>query len=140
MGVEKLTRLVALASEARAIVNDLLWNRQPRPGVLEVYLLGLLAQIQSLAVSLRTAAITDRMTRPDPAGPDPLSAERLKNKLAFFRSALAAPAPRAANVLRFERRRSASDRRVLHTYLARDRRSGIADRRRRRQSAARAVE
>jgi hypothetical protein len=138
MGLEKLTRLVALASEARAIVNDLLWNRPARRGVLEVYLLGLLAQIQSIAVSLRTAAITGRTARADPAGSAAAGETQLQEKLAFFRSALAAPAPRAPNVLPFERRRRPADRRVLHTYLARDRRSGIADRRRRRPPGSRA--
>jgi hypothetical protein len=37
----------------------------------------------------------------------------------------------ADNVILFDRRRAGQERRELHTYLARDRRCGIADRRRR---------
>ena len=38
---------------------------------------------------------------------------------------------RADNIILFDRRRASPDRRTLHIYLANDRRSGIADRRKR---------
>jgi hypothetical protein len=38
---------------------------------------------------------------------------------------------RADNIILFDRRRASPDRRKLHTYLANDQRSGIADRRKR---------
>lgn len=139
MAVERLTRLAALTAEARAIVNDLLWSRPPaRPEVKLVYLLGLLTQIQALVVRLRSEAIAARVGGAAPAAEKP-GDPGLLQKLAFFRAALAARTPpRGENVVPFERRRNPADRRVLHTYLARDRRSGIADRRRRKPAVRQA--
>jgi hypothetical protein len=127
--LDKFARAIALIKEARAVVNDLLWSRQARAGVKEVYLLGLLSQIQSLAVSTRAdmiVALGAGRQRPVKT-PEPES--RFLEKLAFYRKAL--DGPRRGNVVPFDRRRSRADRRRTHTFLARDRRSGIADRRRR---------
>lgn len=130
MILEKFQKLITLTTEARAIVNDMLWKKDPSPGVKEVYLLGMLAQIQSLAVSIRAYVIETLAAAPQSETDSAGSAEeQFMGKLAFYREALSAP--RAANVIPFERRRAPVERRMTHTYLARDRRSGIADRRRR---------
>jgi hypothetical protein len=131
MLLDKFSKLIALVTEARTIVNDLLWNKEPAPAVKHVYLLGMLAQIQSILVSMRAQVLEKMVSGHSPPAPpraDP--EERFLEKLSFYRRALSAP--RRANVIAFERRRNAADRRVLPTYLARDRRSGIADRRRKR--------
>jgi hypothetical protein len=138
MILDKFSKIIALVTEARAIVNDLLWKKEPSPGVKQVYLLGVLAQIQSLAVSIRAYVIEKMIAGPpgDAEAPKDTEKDTEKNfmeKLAFYREALSAP--HAANVIPFERRRTKPERRFLHTFLARDRRSGIADRRRRKQAS-----
>ncbi len=135
--IDKFSKAIALVKEARAVVNDLLWNRDPRVGVKEVYLLGLLAQIQSLTVSIRAdviEALQSNRRRPDETPP---AENRFMEKLAFTHEALLEQG--RSNIIPFDRRRLRSERRRTHTYLARDQRSGIADRRRKKvgeQSAA----
>ncbi len=125
--LDKFSKAIALVKEARAVVNDLLWSREARSGVKEVYLLGLLSQIQSRIVSIRADVI--EALQPDRRRPAETthSENRFIKKLAFYREALLDR--RGSNVVRFDRRRLRSDRRRTHTYLACDQRSGIADRR-----------
>jgi hypothetical protein len=134
MDLNKFSKLLALLKEARSIVNDLLWTPDSRTTAKEIYLLGLLAQVQSLAVALRADAIEHRLTAGVEAQPAPQSEKQYVRKLGFYRQVLTA-ADRA-NVLAFDRRRVKADRRRMHTYLARDRRSGIADRRTRTAASA----
>jgi hypothetical protein len=47
---------------------------------------------------------------------------------------------RKPNVIPFDRRRMGGDRRRTHTYIAHDQRSGIADRRRRKQNGGGTVQ
>jgi hypothetical protein len=75
-------------------------------------LLDRLAYMQALNISIRVE-LTEKLLSLLPA-----KTARNKQK-------------RADNVIAFDRRKSDPDRRNLHTFLARDRRCGIADRRRR---------
>ena len=79
-------------------------------------LLERLVYMQALNISIR-AELTEKLLSLLPAG-----AARNKQK-------------GADNLIAFDRRKYGPDRRSLHTYLARDRRCGIADRRRRAKSA-----
>jgi hypothetical protein len=78
-------------------------------------LLDRLAYMQALNISIRVE-LTEKLLSLLPA-----KTARNKQK-------------RAGNVIAFDRRKSGRDRRNLHTFLARDRRCGIADRRRRTES------
>ena len=80
------------------------------------HLLDRLAYMQALNISIRVE-LTEKLLSLLPAG-----AARNKQK-------------GTDNVIAFDRRKSGPDRRNLHTFLARDRRCGIADRRRRAKSA-----
>jgi hypothetical protein len=128
--MEKFSRVIALIKEAKSVASSMLFSSLPPEITEKVRLLRLLHQIQALAVSIRAdfiervcfsqahpgnAAALPRQPKRPTAVPDPRITEGLQ-----------------ANVVAFDRRRSVSDRRKMHTYLFRDRRSGIADRRRKR--------
>jgi hypothetical protein len=76
-------------------------------------LLDMLVHMQALNISIR-AELIKRLFSLRVALPDKIMG-RIRNS--------------AGNTTKFDRRRSGTDRRKLHTYLANDPRSGIADRR-----------
>jgi hypothetical protein len=90
-----------------------------------------LDQIQSLIISIRAdfiEVVYFSQSHPGTA----VTAPRKPNCTATEPNKKSVDGPRS-NVVAFDRRRSIEDRRKLQTYLAQDRRSGIADRRRKRR-------
>ena len=131
MHFEKFNKVIALLKDARLVVARLLFSGNARANPQIILLAGILDRAQALIVSMRADFI--EMVIPDStaAGSDPAAGQ-----VRFSRR------PRAegrSDVIPFDRRRRGPDRRTLHTYIADDRRSGVADRRRRgqRQTATR---
>jgi DNA-binding MarR family transcriptional regulator len=79
------------------------------------HLLGILVNMQTLNISIRSELIEKLFSaRPD-------IADKIKKQIKNGKD----------NIILFDRRRSKPDRRKLHTFIFNDKRSGIADRRRR---------
>lgn len=133
MPPEKCAKIIRLVKDARSIAADLLFRPNSHAAVPKALLLALLYRIQAMAVSLQADLIdpfddTEPIegTLPDHArvaeqGPDRPDARQPK-------------AGSRCKVIPFNRRRINQDRRRIPTYLARDRRSGVVDRRKRSQS------
>ena len=136
MSTEKFFRILAYLKEAKSVASAMTLPPDSRPNTQKLHLIRLLDRTQHLVVSLR-ADFMDlfyfkspyEASAPEPFGwtgpaeipPEDREAERL------------------SKVVPFNRRRAQADRRRRHTYLARDRRSGIADRRRRKQPPGNSV-
>jgi hypothetical protein len=129
MSSEKFFRIITYLKEAKSVTSAMALPSDSRFNSQKIHLLGMLDRIQHLVVSLRTdfidlfyfkspyeaAAEAPDIGESSGGLPDPPSGERW------------------SNVVSFDRRRRAADRRQLNTFLARDRRSGIVDRRQRRR-------
>jgi len=129
MSTEKFFRIIAHLKEAKSVASGMALSPDPRFNAQKLHLLGMLNRIQHLVVSLRADFIDLFYFRsPYEAGSPALSDIGEP-------AAGASDVPgneRRSKVVPFDRRRTRWDRRQIHTFLARDRRSGIADRRRRR--------
>jgi hypothetical protein len=133
MSLETCVKIIRLVKDARSIAADLLFFPNPRAVAPKALLVALLYRIQAAAVSLQADLIasSDRAEPIDgavplqsgPAGRDPSKAGEPLQK-----------AGSRCQVIPLDRRRVRQDRRRMPTFLARDRRSGIADRRRRKRS------
>jgi hypothetical protein len=131
MQLEKFTKIIGLLKDARSVAGRLLFSGNARATAQIILLAGILDRIQALIISMRADLIELSLQKEQAGGNDSASA-----KVPFFRRSNDAA---RSGVIPFDRRRQTRDRRQLHTYIAADRRSGIADRRRRgqRQNAAR---
>jgi len=133
MALEKCAKIIRFVKDARAIAADLRFSPSSHATGSKAMLLALLYRIQAMALSLQADLI-------DPSG----NTEPIEGILPRrARSAEEGPArpgarqPKAdsqCQVIPFDRRRFKPDRRRIPTYIARDRRSGIVDRRKRRRS------
>lgn len=132
MSTEKFITIITCLKEARSAAAALTLPPESRPNAHKLHLLWLLDRIQHLVVSLR-ADFIDLFYFKSPYEQD---------APALFDGATAEMSPeqprteREPKVVPFDRRRARADRRKLRTFLARDRRSGLADRRRRGQCRA----
>jgi hypothetical protein len=122
MQFEKFTKIIALLKDARTVAARLLFSGNVRANPQIILLAGILDRAQALIVSLRA----DFIEMVIPLTP---TAENASNPARARFSGRSNAAGRS-DVIPFDRRRRAQDRRRLYTYIARDRRSGIADRRR----------
>jgi hypothetical protein len=125
MLLEKLTRIVELLKDARSVTARLFLLRNPRTTQQVIRLQRLLDRIQASLISMRTDFI--EMVFPDePAQADDSGPVTVR----LFRRSIA---DEHSGALPFDRRHKIIDRRQLYTYIANDRRSGIADRRQKKQ-------
>jgi hypothetical protein len=130
MSTEKFLRIITSLKEAKSIASDMVRSSNAQTSAQKIHLLRLLDRIRHLVVSLRTDFIDLFYFR---GPPDAEYATTSESETAAMHLGEAA-AERWPNVVPFNRRRAKDERRQLHTFIARDRRSGIADRRRRSQS------
>jgi hypothetical protein len=129
MSTEKFFKLMAYIKEAKSIASSMTLAPDCRPNAQKLHLLGLLDRIQHLVVSLRADFIDLFYFRsPYEEGTPPLAEP---GEPAAMPPHEHSP-ERVSNIVPFNRRRAKEDRRRMHTFIARDRRSGIADRRRKR--------
>jgi hypothetical protein len=133
---EKFLKILTFLKEAKSIAAALTLPRDSRPSDQKLHLLRLLDRIQQLIVSLRADFIDLVYFRSPDEERNPTPADRLATA---DNSSNEPGAEREAKVLLFNRRRARADRRQMHTFIACDRRSGIADRRRRRQRPDRSI-
>lgn len=130
MSTEKFFKIMMYLKEAKSVASAITLPPDSRPSRQKLHLLGLLDRIQHLVVSLRADFIDLFYFKPPYEESAPMPAD-----------AVEPPAPasnegsdgRRLNVVPFNRRRTRRDRRQIPTFIARDRRSGVADRRRRGQ-------
>jgi hypothetical protein len=137
MSTEKFITIITCLKEARSAAAALTLPPESRPNAHKLRLLWLLDRIQHLVVSLRADFIDLFYFRgahekgvSAPCGADgPTENPPAKTGT-----------ERKPNVIPFDRRRMGGDRRRTHTYIAHDQRSGIADRRRRKQNGGGTVQ
>jgi len=131
MQFEKFNKVIALLKDARSVAARLLFSGNARANPQIILLAGILDRTQALIVSMRADFI--EMAIPKTPAEDQDSAA------AQVRFSRRPNAGARSDVIPFDRRRRDPDRRRIHTYIADDRRSGVADRRRRgqRQTATR---
>lgn len=133
MPLEKCAKIIRLVRDARSIAADLLYSPSAQAAGPKALLLALLYRIQAMAVSLQ-ADLLDPSDHTEPiegslpegAGSAEQSPARPGDRQAKARG--------RCQVIPFDRRRFKQDRRRIPTYIARDRRSGVVDRRKRRWS------
>jgi hypothetical protein len=130
MSTEKFLRIITSLKEAKSIVTDMVQSPDTQNSARKIRLLRLLDRIQHLVVSLRTDFIDLFYFRGPPDAVYAASSESEPSAAMPVGDSVAEHRP---NVVPFNRRRTKDDRRRMHTFIARDRRSGIADRRRRSQ-------
>jgi len=122
MLLDKFTKVISLLKDARSLCARLLLRKDPRTTPQVILLQKLLDRIQTSIISIRADFI--EMVFPD----KPVHANDTKpTTVRAIRSSSGAGRTGAPP---FDRRHWSPDRRRLHTYLAEDQRSGIADRRR----------
>ncbi len=133
MSTEKFFRIIAYLKEAKSVAAAMTLPPDSRPNTQKLHLMRLLDRVQHLVVSLR-ADFIDLFY---------FTSSYEESAPTLFDGAETAEIPpehpsaeRESKVVPFDRRRARDDRRQLHTFLARDRRSGFADRRRRGQHRA----
>lgn len=125
MQFEKFNKVIALLKDARSVAARLLFSGNARANPQIILLAGILDRTQALIVSMRADFIETAIPKTPAEGNDSAAAQ-----IRFPRR----PNTGArSDVIPFDRRRRDQDRRKLHIYIADDRRSGIADRRRRGQ-------
>ncbi len=130
MSSEKFFRIITYLKEAKSVASAMSLPSDSRFNSQKLHLLGMLDRIQHLVVSLR-ADFIDLFYFKSPYEAGAAEAPDIDEASGGL------PEPptgeRWSNVVSFDRRRRAADRRQLNTFLARDRRSGIVDRRQRRR-------
>ena len=131
MPLEKCAKIIRLVKDARSIAADLLFSSSSHAAAPKALLLALLYRIQAMVVSLQTDLL-DPSINPEPAE-ETLPSRGESPEQGHARSgARPFKAGGGCQVIPFDRRRLRQDRRRIPTYIARDRRSGVVDRRRRR--------
>lgn len=130
MSTEKFLRIITSLKEAKSIASDMVLSPDAQTSAQKIHLLRLLDRIQHLVVSLRTDFIDLFYFRGPPGAEYAATSDSETPTAMDFGEAAAERRP---NVVPFNRRRAKDERRQMHTFIARDRRSGIADRRRRSQ-------
>jgi len=125
MQFEKFNKVLALLKDARSVAARLLFAGNARANPQIILLAGILDRAQALIISMRADFIETVLPRTSAGGNGPAVAQ--------VRFPRRPGAGARSDVIPFDRRRRDRDRRTLHTYIAADRRSGIADRRRRGQ-------
>jgi hypothetical protein len=125
MQFEKFNKVLALLKDARYVAARLLFSGNVRANPQIILLAGILDRAQALIISMRADFIETVLpkTPAEENGPAAAPARFPRRTSAGMHS----------DIIPFDRRRRDLDRRTLHTYIADDRRSGIADRRRRGQ-------
>jgi len=130
MSTEKFFRIITYLKEAKSVASTLTPSPDSRFNYQKLHLLGMLDRIQHLVVSLRADFIDLFYFKPpDEAGAP--AAFDIGEPAGGLSGHLGGE--RRSNIVPFDRRRTLSDRRRINTFLARDRRSGIVDRRQRRR-------
>jgi hypothetical protein len=125
MPFEKFNKLIALLKDARSVAARLLFYGNARTNPQIILLAGILERAQSLATSMRADAIEMALLEaPAEVNGTTPATPRFPRR--------SGPGARS-DIIPFDRRRRDQDRRQIHTFIAGDRRSGIADRRRRGQ-------
>lgn len=137
MSTEKFFRIIAYLKEAKSVASAMALSPDSRFNTQKLHLLGMLDRIQHLVVSLRADFIDlFYFSSPYDAGAPVLSD--------IGKPAAGLPDhpddERRSKVVPFDRRCTREDRRRIQTFLARDRRSGIADRRRRSQDRGTSIQ
>jgi len=115
MKIDNLKKLNEILAESRMFARDLSLSKGTTLYRKIMKLLILLVKIQALTTSIRADCIEELLSM-NPNFPDAISRRENSSQ---------------GKIIDFDRRRSKAERRKLHTYLANDRRSGIADRRKR---------
>ena len=126
MSSEKFFRIITYLKEAKSVTSAMALPSDSRFNSQKLHLLGMLDRIQHLVVSLR-ADFIDLFYFKSPYESGAAEAPDIGAPPGGV--SCHPPGERRPNVVPFDRRRSAADRRRLNTFLARDRRSGIVDRR-----------
>jgi hypothetical protein len=113
INLDKLLKLRSILNEIISITRDAEFNKSDQLPVKIFQLLDMLVHMQSLNISVRTELIEKFISiRPD-------LLHKIKNQI-----------KKSADIIvLYDRRKISLDRRKLHTYLANDRRIGIANRR-----------
>jgi hypothetical protein len=130
MPLEKCAKIIRLVKDARSIAADLLFTSSSHAAAPKALLLALLYRLQAMVVSLQ-ADLLDPSVNPEPIE------KTLQGRSEPPEQGHAPPGARPSRaggckVIPFDRRRIRQDRRRIPTYIARDRRSGVVDRRKRR--------
>jgi len=113
INLDKLLKLRSILNEIISITRDAQFNNSDQLPVKIYQLLDMLVHMQSLNISVRTELIEKFISiRPD-------LSHKIKSQLKNG----------ADIIVLYDRRKVNPDRRKLHTFLANDRRSGIAERR-----------
>ncbi|MGE5257946.1 MAG: hypothetical protein ACM3KE_14805 [Hyphomicrobiales bacterium] len=131
MPLEKCAKIIRLVKDARSIAADLLFSSSSHAAAPKALLLALLYRIQAIVVSLQ-ADLLDPSANTEPIE-EALQGRAEPPEQGHARTgARPSKAGGGCKVIPFDRRRIRQDRRRIPTYIARDRRSGVVDRRRRR--------
>ena len=133
MSLEKCAKIIRLVKDARSIAADLLFSPGPHAAAPKALLLALLYRIQAMVVSLQ-ADLLDPSADPEPTEETLQDSAESPEQGPARSGARPFKAGGGCKVIPFDRRRLRHDRRRIPTYIARDRRSGVVDRRRRRWS------
>lgn len=115
MKIDNFKELNEVLAEARMVVRDLSLSKGTTLYRKIMKLLILLVKMHSLTISVRADCIEELLSM-NPNFPEDISLVKNSSQ---------------GNIIDFDRRRSKAERRNLLTYLANDKRSGIADRRKR---------
>ena len=115
MKIDNFKELNEVLAEARMVVRDLSLSKGTTLYRKIMKLLILLVKMHSLTISVRADCIEELLSM-NPNFPEDISLVKNSSQ---------------GNIIDFDRRRSKAERRNLLTYIANDRRSGIADRRKR---------
>jgi hypothetical protein len=115
---DKILNLRSILNEIMLITKDAQFKNADLPSVKICHLLDKLVHMQSLNLSIRAELIEKMFSTRQDLLPEIIN--RIKSG--------------KDNIILFDRRRVNADRRKLYTYLADDRRIGIADRRKRIQN------
>lgn len=119
MKLNKVEALNSLLEKASGMLADLKLGENHQEGQAEIELLSLLFAIQSAVVSIRAERCLGQFVAEDPEPVQKGPPDRV-----------------GADIIPWNRRQFRGDRRKLRTYLADDRRTGIADRRRKKAPSA----
>lgn len=119
MKLDNLEALNSLLGKASGMIADLKLGENHQEGQAEIELLSLLFAIQSAVVSIRAKRCVGQFVAEDPDTVQKEPSDKV-----------------GADVIPWNRRQFRGDRRKLRTYIAEDRRTGIADRRRKKTPSA----
>lgn len=127
MNIDKFTEIFEIIKKAISTIDISLKSKSSLTYEEKVDLLELLLQTQSLHTSLRSDFI-EQTKYIDQSLQDLMSnIQKLRDQLVL--NSGITPDNNQSNLILFDRRQGTEDRRQLHTYIEKDRRSGISDRR-----------